>query len=76
MKKGRLGGFRRGVPDAPDAPVLLQTVPVACLPLPASPSARLAETSAAAMPGRRRRRGGAGEISGAQALPVKSDVTF
>lgn len=46
MKKGRLGGFCSGVPDAPDAPVPLQTVPVACLSAchPAILSASLAET--------------------------------
>lgn len=82
MKKGRLGGDSDcGVPDAPDAPVLLQTMLVACLSAcqPAIPSASLAETERQRGGERRwarRCRGGTGEISGAQALPVKSDMTF
>lgn len=57
----RMGGFCSGIPDAPDAPVPLQTMPAACLSAcqPAILSASLAETEAAraaemstAMPGR------------------------
>lgn len=45
-EKWRLGGFCSGIPDAPDAPVPLQTMPVACLSAcqPAILSASLAET--------------------------------
>lgn len=82
--KGRLGGFCGGIPDAPDAPVPLQTLPVACLSAcqPAILSASLAETERGSERGSEEQRwarwcrGGTGEISGAQALPVKSDMTF
>lgn len=76
----RMGGFCSGIPVAPDAPVLLQTMPAACLSAcqPAILSASLAETERQREQQRwaRRCRGGTGEISGAQALPVKSDMTF
>lgn len=78
--KGRQRGFCGGIPDAPDAPVLLQTMQVACLSAcqPAILSASLAETERRWEEQRWARwcRGGTGEISGAHALPVKSDMTF
>lgn len=83
-EKWRLGGFCSGIPDAPDAPVPLQTMPVACLSAcqPAILSASLAETERQREGAEKEQRwarwcrGGTGEISGAQALPVKSDMTF